>query len=698
MPIAPTVTAVAPTPNATAVPINTKIITAAFSKAMDPNTLTSTSFTLTCPATATQTGSVTYKALGSVASLTLANNLPARTTCTATITTGAKDTGGIALASNFSWTFTTGIDAAVDITAPTVSSIIPLANATGVALNSRITASFSEPMDPLTIDTNHFSLACPVGTPVAGTTGYTVSGNVATFIPNSPLPANITCTATITTGVRDVAANAMAAPFTWTFTTGTTGDTTAPTVTSTLPLLGANNVATNTQITATFSEAMAPLTFNSASFKLACPANTPVAGTVGYAVNSRVATFVPINPLPSGATCLATISTAVTDVAMNAMVMPYSWQFTIGVVADNTAPTLLSTFPAANATNVGTDTLVTVLFSEAMSPLTLTTTQFTLLNGNASVAGTVQYDATSHIATFTPLAPLMNSTTYTAQIYRGVTDVRGNELAIGPVPNNWTFTTAAAPVFEPAVPLGTVAPFGTFGGTAGMTNTGTLTLINGNIGTTATGTSAITGFHDTAGDIYTQTPANIGAVNGTIYTCTNSTTGPTSAGANAPACAIATQARLDAQTAYQALVAMPPGANPGGNLAGLTLTPGVYTAPSGSFLIQGGDLTLDAQGNANAVFVFQMSSTLGVGGPGAAFPQSIILTGGALAKNVYWQVGSAAIINAAGGGTMVGTIIAQSGVAFSTAGNTSILTLNGRALSLGAAITLVDTVINVPAP
>jgi hypothetical protein len=93
-----------------------------------------------------------------------------------------------------------------------------------------------------------------------------------------------------------------------------------------------------------------------------------------------------------------------------------------------------------------------------------------------------------------------------------------------------------------------------------------------------------------------------------------------------------------------------------------------------------------------------MASTLTVGGPGAAFPRSIILANGALAKNVFWQVGTFATINAGGGGTMAGTIISQAGASFSTAGNAAITTLNGRALSLGASVTLVNTVINVPAP
>jgi hypothetical protein len=63
------------------------------------------------------------------------------------------------------------------------------------------------------------------------------------------------------------------------------------------------------------------------------------------------------------------------------------------------------------------------------------------------------------------------------------------------------------------------------------------------------------------------------------------------------------------------------------------------------------------------------AATLTVGGPGAAAPQSIFLAGGAQAKNVFWQVGGAATINAGGGGTMVGTIISQAGAVFSTAGN-----------------------------
>jgi len=246
--------------------------------------------------------------------------------------------------------------------------------------------------------------------------------------------------------------------------------------------------------------------------------------------------------------------------------------------------------------------------------------------------------------------------------------------------------------------LGTAESYGVFGGSAGMTNTGNLTQINnGDMGTIATGVSSVTGFHDSAGDVYTEVPGvHEGDVSGLIFTCTNSTTGPTSAAPNAASCDTATQARLDAQAAYLALAALPPGANPGQNLAGLTLAPGTYTAPGGDFLIDGSDLTLDPQGDADAVWVFQMSTSLTVGA--AAVPYSVILIPPAQAKNVFWQVGSAATINPSGGGTMVGSIISQSGAAFSTVGNVAVVTLEGRAMSLVSSVTLVNTVINVPGP
>ena len=231
--------------------------------------------------------------------------------------------------------------------------------------------------------------------------------------------------------------------------------------------------------------------------------------------------------------------------------------------------------------------------------------------------------------------------------------------------------------------LGSAASFAVFGGGAGITNQGTATAISGDIGTTGASTM-ITGFHSSAFS-YAETPLNTGAVTGNVYS-------------NAPQgtvadFAIATATAADALTAFNDLASRPDGTDPGaGQLGGLTLEPGVYKSASGAFLITGSDLTLDAQGNAEAVWIFQMASSLTVGTPLA--PSSVILVNGAQAANVYWQVGSAATINGAGGGTMAGTIIASAGMTFSTAGNATLTTLNGRALGLFAAVTMVNTAVN----
>lgn len=493
-----------------------------------------------------------------------------------------------------------------------------------------------------------------------------------------------------------------------------TPDTTRPRVSSTVPVTTnpgpTPNVASNTAITAVFSEAMAPASITAAgTFSLSCasPCVSPT-GTVTYDVASNTAIFRPSAVLANTTTYTATITTAATDLAGNALAgnqapLPaasnYVWTFTTST-PDTTPPTIVLENPANNATNVALNNPVNATFSEAMDPTTIKTANFTVQVAGppigAPLSGTVTYDPLTYIATFAPASALVANTTYTATI-TGAKDLAGNVLAPGAVPNPWVFTTGTG-LAPGAVSLGSASTYGDLGGTAGTTNQGIYTVINGNLGTTATTTSSVTGFHDSA-DIYTQTGSNIGTVNGTIYTCTVSTTGPTSVTPNPASCSLATQALSDAQTAYNNLTpaTLPGGTDPGaGQLGGLTLAPGIYKSASGTFQITGSDLTLDGQGNANAVWVFQMASTLTVGGPG--LPISVKLINGAQAKNVFWQVGSSATINAAGGGTMEGNILAYTGVSFSTAGNAALVTLNGRAIGLNASLTMTNTVINVPAP
>ena len=584
-----------------------------------------------------------------------------------------------------------------------MTQVNPANAATGVFINTKLSATFSQVMDPATINPKTFILK-QGNTAVKGTVA--VIGINAVFIPASYLAANTVYSATIiggSNGAKDKDGNEILSDYTWSFTTGATADVTPPTVTFVSPADIATGVATNRSVLAAFSEAMDPLSVTSITFTLKQGASTPVPGTVTY--SGVTAIFKPTDLLLPSTTYTATITTGASDLTGNALAANFVWSFTTGAGPDLTPPTVTLVTPASAAVNVPLNSSVNATFSKDMDSSTIT--NLTFLVGGVTLP-VVSYNPITRIATLQPASNLAASTLYTAAIGTEVKDLSGNALA---TPYSWSFTTGTG-ILPSAVPLGLIAPYGTFGGSAGMTNDGILTVVNGDIGSIATGTSNVTGFHDEpAGtyafgviapaphsnyDVYTETGSNQGQVNGNIYTCTNSTTGPTTT-ANVVSCGIATAARLKGVNVYNALALMPSDGVLAGNLAGTTITPGVYTNSS-SVLIQGGNLTLDAQGDANAVFVFQIGSTLTVGGPGIAFPQSIILTGGALAKNVFWQVGTSATINAAGGGTMVGNIIAQDAISFSTTGNVTLVTLEGRALSLTSGVTMTNTIINVPTP
>ena len=319
----PTVSSTVPANLANAVALGGNII-ATFSEAMDASTLTTATMTLK-QGTTPVAGAVTY--VGTSATFNPTSNLAASTIYTAEITTGAKDLAGNALTSNYSWSFTTGVSP--DTTPPTVLSTTPANAATGVLINSKLSASFSEAMDPLTITTANFTLAGPGTAPVAGTMAY--AGTTATFTPASVLAGNTLFTGTITTGAKDLAGNALANSYVWTFTTGSSPDTTPPTVIATTPADAALGVLVNGNLTATFSEAMDPLTINTANFTLAGPGPLPVAGTVTYL--GTTATFTPSSILASNSAFTATISTGSKDLAGNALLTAFVWSFTTGNAA-----------------------------------------------------------------------------------------------------------------------------------------------------------------------------------------------------------------------------------------------------------------------------------------------------------------------------------------------------------------------------
>jgi hypothetical protein len=434
--------------------------------------------------------------------------------------------------------------------------------------------------------------------------------------------------------------------------TGTIAGVTPPTVISVAAPAGATGACPNTIVTATFSEAMNPSTINATTFTVTGPGAAPVAGQVTYDASSNTAIFTPSSTLALNTVYTATITTGAKDLFGNALGSNFVWSFTTGnTTCQPGPPTVISVGPPNGANPVCPNTIVVATFSEAMNPSTINATTFTLDGpGAASVTGQVTYDAPSHVATFTPSSNLALNSLYTATITTGAQDLFGNALASNFV---WSFTTATMACQASSVPLGSAGNFKILAGST-VTNTGLTTIAGGDLGLSPG--SAVTGFP----------PGTL------IPPAVMHVTDP-----------IAAQAQVDLTTAYVYTAGLPGGAVLPGDMSGLTFTPGLYKTSS-TVMLSAGNVTLDAQGNANAVFIFQVGSTLTTLGS-----THVVLAGGAQAKNIFWQIGSSATLGT--NSVFQGTIMALQSVTLDTGA-----TLHGRALARNAAVTLDSNTVDDP--
>lgn len=546
-----------------------------------------------------------------------------------------------------------------DVSTPLVTNTSPDNGAVGVTLNQAIAVTFSQQMSAPSTEMSLMLLG-PDGSPVSGTVNS--HNNTAVFVPSANLMADTTYSANVLPGAASLAGASLADPYGWSFTTAAVVDTTSPTVTATSPLDGAINVSLNQRVLAMFSEKMTPASLNRVTFKVTRPGGVAIIGVVTY--SSGAVTLKPRYGLAPNTHYIATITTGAKDLANNHMASDYVWSFDTGTNRDTVRPTVTSTNPANGGLMVPISQKVNATFSKIMNYVSINTADFFLTWAGGRVPGTISYfyDAVNKvtIATFAPKVNLRINTPYTATITRAARDLAGNPLAGNKPAGNyvWKFTTGSTTGLA-TVPLGAAANFAVLAA-ASITNTATPTMITGDVGVWS-GTS-MTGFPP-------------GIVNGTIHV--NDTTAQAGEGA----LAIAYQDAAGRVGAFTPAV---------GNVGGLTFTPGLYRSDTSTAISGGGNLTLDAQGDPNAVFIFQIASTLTTS---SGF--GVTLAGGAKASQIFWQVGSSATIGV--GSQFAGNILANTSITL-----VSGAVLDGRALagavSATGAVTMDDNTVVLPAP
>jgi hypothetical protein len=330
------------------------------------------------------------------------------------------------------------------------------------------------------------------------------------------------------------------------------------------------------------------------------------------------------------------------------------------------APTVTSTDPADTNQGVALNVPVAATFSTAMDPTTLTATTFTVKQGTTTVSGAVSYLGST--ATFTPASNLAPGLPFTATVSTGAKDLAGNALAADFV---WTFGTGTTTKLGPAA-----VGLGRAGSHVILAKTGISSVpasaLTGDLGLSPAAATFVTGFSQVADS--TNVFCRSTQVTGKVFAANYAV--PTPSGL--------TTAVGNMESAYTDAASRPTPDHLellSGNIGGQTLAPGLYKWTS--------TVTIPANvtiaGGANDVWIFQTTGDLSM-----SAAKNVILSGGAQAKNIFWQVAGQATFGA--GSHFEGVLLSKTAITLQTGA-----TMNGRALAQ-TAVALQSATIVQPAP
>ena len=511
--VAPTIVEVSPPNGSTNVGDNANI-RLMFSKPINPLTVNANTIQLSGGGSTFVPDSISFSNSNQMVLLVPHAPLPDNTQITLTIS-GITDVAGNAVTPQTTQ-FRTA--AGPDVVAPILlwtSPFEPNTNQvpTNVPLNAIVQIQVNEPIDPGTVSSTTFSITDSSRAAVDGTYSVSADGLNVTFVPSRPFIANHQYyVSPLSAGMTDLSGNVLSAAAStlvgnFTFTTGTTSNTTAPQVTGFSPANAATGIPINAQAVVGFNEPIDPAKLTGVT--LTGPGGTVrVSQTVSN--GNQTITLIPVLPLAGGAQYTINIA-GVQDLSGNIIPAPASSTFTTGSSADLVAPMESSTTPTSYATGVSTNTTVQVQFSKAIDPLTVTPATFYMYPYSTYllVPGTISISTDCRTATFTPSEPLDSETFYFVELTTGITDLEGQSLSGS---TRFYFTTAQGST-SLAPYVATVTPGA--GASVGATVT-----IDGTYFGTAQGSSLLT-FNGTAGTITSWSDTKI-----QVTVPSGATTGP----------------------------------------------------------------------------------------------------------------------------------------------------------------------------
>src|SRR5439155_1104485 len=333
--------------------------------------------------------------------------------------------------------------AAPDTTAPAVISVTPGDGAMGIGLNAQVVVTFSESVNPSTVNNNTIALFANGGR--FGNIAGVSADNLTVVLNGGMLPASSVVTVALTSAIQDLSGNRLA-DFTTAFTTAPPFDTARPSVVSQRPGNGASGVAAGTRIVLFLSEPLDATTVTATTVTMTGPA-----GAVNIAVTldatGQVIRLVPAGPLVANSYYFYQTTAAIRGINGLAPQNPGSWYFYTGGPLDATAPAVRSITPPPAAVSVGDNARIIVRFTEQVNPLTVNGTTLSVA-ANASVPTSVTFSNQNMDVYLEPYAPLPDGQSVTVAI-AGVTDIAGNPVTA----TSAQFTVGAGPDVKPPTTL-----------------------------------------------------------------------------------------------------------------------------------------------------------------------------------------------------------------------------------------------------